>query len=259
MFGLKLTPLTADLEELFWSKVKQDYCDYYFFIYDWILQRDCTQIFLAMEEDVVAGLMVIYQGHIVQLRGGEEAIRFMLGSLTLDKVDIQVPWAYKNLLLEKYPKSSMQENVTLLRLTAKEAKLSISTQANRLDASNVKDIVDLMHMSYPSMWGNITVDFVSELLAMKASVWLGIKQDAKLVSFGYATVTPKVSHVTWIATRKEYEHRGYATSIVSALVKECLAASEAAMIYVVEENSAANRVYSKVGFKPYKSYFFVRN
>ncbi|MCL5876314.1 MAG: GNAT family N-acetyltransferase [Candidatus Bathyarchaeota archaeon] len=72
------------------------------------------------------------------------------------------------------------------------------------------------------------------------------------------TLTPKVSHVTWIATSPQHENKGYATSTVSMLVKECLSAAETTIIYVMDDNASANCVYAKVGFKPYKSYFFLK-
>ena len=115
-----------------------------------------------------------------------------------------------------------------------------------------------MRESYPKMWSEISAESVKALIAVKEAVWLGIKQDGKLVAFGYAMLTPKVSHVTWIATSPRHERKGYATSIVSALAKECLAAAEAAIIYVMDDNNAAKGIYCKVGFRPYKSYFFVR-
>jgi predicted GNAT family acetyltransferase len=51
---------------------------------------------------------------------------------------------------------------------------------------------------------------------------------------------------------------GFATSIVSALVKEILKNSPVAIIHVRKDNASAIQVYSKVGFKPYKQYLMIR-
>ena len=67
MVCLKLAVLTSELESRFWNFVTQDYCDYYFFIYDWLPQKDKTQVLLAFEEEAIVGLMLIYDGSIVQL------------------------------------------------------------------------------------------------------------------------------------------------------------------------------------------------
>lgn len=92
----------------------------------------------------------------------------------------------------------------------------------------------------------------------EGALFLGIKQESKLVSFGYAMVTPTVSHVIWIATHRKWRNKRYATSIVSELVKECLNKASTAIIYVMDDNMTAKSVYSKVGFKPYKSYLYVK-
>jgi len=52
-----------------------------------------------------------------------------------------------------------------------------------------------------------------------------------------------------------YRNRGYATSVVSALVEQILPESGLLLIHVESENKPAMRVYTKVGFKPYKRYF----
>lgn len=255
---MQLAPLTPDLEPQFWSIVKQDYCDYYFFIYDWLLEMERTQIFLALEDDAVAGLMVIYNGSIAQLRGEASAVQLMLTNLTRDVVDVQVPQDCESLLLKKYPAFKLKAHVTLMSLKKGEEQPSIKVEPQRLTVADAQEITALMHESYPEMWSDIPVENVRALMTAKEAVWLGIKWQGKLTSFGYAMLTPKVSHVTWIATCPQFENRGYATSIASALIKECLAASEEAIIYVMDDNAVAKRVYLKTGFRPYKSYFFVK-
>ncbi len=255
---MRIESFTPDLEALFWDVVKRDWCDYYFFIYDWLLQKERTQIFLALEGNEVAGLMVVYDGYIAQLRGEREAVRLLLDHLTLETVDVQVPAYCQDLLLQKFPTSSLKENITLMSLRLGEEQLSVKVQPQRLNAQDAGEIAALMHQSYPNLWGDITAENVVALMGAKEAVWFGIKLGGELVSFGYAMATPKISHVTWIATSPQHGNKGYATSIVSALLKECLAVADGAIIYVVDDNAAAKRVYSKVGFKPYKHYFFVK-
>jgi predicted GNAT family acetyltransferase len=249
--------LTLEEEARFWDIVKQDYCDYYFFIYDWLRVKDRSQIFLALEAEKVAGLMLIYEGNIVHLRGEDTAVRFMLESLKLDNVDVQVPLSCESALLEKYPRYKLKARINLLKLTRGKESLSFKVMPQKLTAIDSLQIALLMNKCYPEMWGGITSDNIRILMSSSSeTVWLGIKHEDKLVSFGYATLTPEVNHVTWIATVPEHENKGYATSIVSALVKECLAVAGTTIIYVMEDNAPANRVYLKVGFRLYKSYVF---
>jgi ribosomal protein S18 acetylase RimI-like enzyme len=255
---LQLKALTTELEPPFWNVVEQDYCDYYFFIYDWLLQRAKTKIFLALEADTVTGLMVVYDGSIAQLRGSTQAVDFMLENLPMEVSDVQVPQNCENLLTAKYSNPQLKAHVTLMALNRGMEKTCIKAKLQRLGPSDAIDIAGLMHLSYPKMWSEISAQNIRVLMEAKEAVWLGVKENGDLASFGYAMLTPKVGHVTWIATNPRYENKGYATSVVSALVKECLGVADSAVIYVMDDNEVAKRVYLKVGFKPYRGYFFIR-
>jgi predicted GNAT family acetyltransferase len=87
---------------------------------------------------------------------------------------------------------------------------------------------------------------------------LGIRYDGKLVSVGLTRFVDFGSNIGAIATDQDYQNMGYATSIVSALVQEILKNSPRALIHVLSDNGPAIHVYSKVGFKPYANYLFIR-
>jgi predicted GNAT family acetyltransferase len=61
-----------------------------------------------------------------------------------------------------------------------------------------------------------------------------------------------------VATHEDHRNKGYATSIVSELVRQILEKLPIAMIYVLRDNPPAIRAYEKVGFKQYRTYFFMR-
>ena len=87
-------------------------------------------------------------------------------------------------------------------------------------------------------------------------LWLGIKVNGRLVSVGGSTVEDLGSNIAPVVTHESYRDRGYATSVVSALVEQILQKSSLLLIHVESDNKPAMRVYTKVGFKPYKRYFF---
>jgi hypothetical protein len=258
MIYLHLVEVTPELEDRFWRIVEKDYCDYYFFIYDWLLQRSKTKIFLALEGDAVSGLMVVFDGHIVQMRGEAEAIKFMLKDLQLMPADVQVPSKFENLLTAKYPTAKLKAHITIMRLKRGQQNLSITVEPEKLIPEDASEIAELMHEANPSLWGGITAKGVAALFSAKEALWLGIKLGGKLASFGYAMLTPKMCHISWIATQSSNEGKGYATSIVSGLVRSCLDVADGAVIYVKDDNAVAKAIYSKVGFRSYKSYVFVR-
>jgi ribosomal protein S18 acetylase RimI-like enzyme len=244
-------------EEVFWARVNQDLLDFHFFIVDWEFKRAQTRIFLALDEaDSAAGLMVVYNGCIVQVRGTREAVRLLLEGLEGEEVAVQAPFDCEDLVVEKFPVFERKAMVILLSLKKGEENLKVTTEPEKLSVEHADEIAELMCEAYPEFWSTFTAESVEE--AFDEATWVGIRREGKLVAFGKAVPTPPVSHVVWIATLEDYRNRGYATSILSVLLKELLGSSSTAFIYVLSDNSAAMQLYKKVGFRPYRRYFYVK-
>jgi predicted GNAT family acetyltransferase len=111
-------------------------------------------------------------------------------------------------------------------------------------------------MRPPERWGETTAEKLKQ--KWHNVFWLGIRKEGKLVSIGKVRFVDFASNIGAVATDKNYRNRGYATSIVSALVQEIFKKSPIALIHVIPDNAPAIRVYSKVGFKPYKTYLSIR-
>jgi ribosomal protein S18 acetylase RimI-like enzyme len=254
---LHLALLTQELEPDYWSLVKQDYCEYYFFVYDVLLQPERTKVFLALEGTQIVGLMLIYNDYNVQLRGSPETVGFMLSKLNLEHIELETPFDCQEMALSKYPLYKHKESMTLMALERGKENLNVTVQPDWLTAENAEEIAALMRESYPLMWSDMTAENVKTLTSPKETVMLGIRQDGKLVAFGVAFLTPNVGLITWLATRERYRNRGYCTSILSTLVKEGLKIADKMAIHVLDENATANRIYERIGFEPYKTYFLL--
>jgi len=249
--------LTEDLERVFWAHVNQDPLDFYFFIFDWKFKREQTRIFMALDEaDAVAGLMVVYNGCIVQVRGTREAVRLLLDGLDIEEVMVQAPLDCEDIVAARFPVFEQKTTPILLFLKKGEENIKVTIEPEKLGVDDADEIAELMHEAYPEFWSVITAESIEE--SFGEASWVGIRREGKLVAFGKAVSTSPVSYVAWIATHEDYKNRGYATSILSALLKELLESSSTAFIYVLSDNASAMQVYSNVGFKPYKRYFYVK-
>jgi ribosomal protein S18 acetylase RimI-like enzyme len=254
---LRVAALNEDLEPVFWAHVNKDLLDFHFFIYDWKFKREETQIFMALDEaDVVAGLTVVYNGCIVQVRGSREAAGLLLDHLDVDEVTVQVPFDCEDVVLARFPGSEQKGEVVLLSLRKGEENLKVTVEPEKLSEGDAGEIAELMHVAYPEFWSVITAEGIEE--SFDEALWVGVKRERKLVAFGKAVSEPSAGHVAWIATHADYRNRGYATSILSALLREVLEVSSTAFIYVLSDNPTAMHVYSGVGFKPYKRYFYLK-
>jgi predicted GNAT family acetyltransferase len=198
-------------------------------------------------------MMLIYHSVMAQLRGSNEAIKTLLTQLDLDKPMITTPIEYAPLKLpSRYMAREKPRGLTVMRLRRGEETPQTRHDLVRLSASDAEDIAALMKACNFDWWGEINAQQIAE--RMKERLWLGIKTDGKLVSIGGTRIDDWASNINTVATHKDYRCRGYATSVVSALVEQILKKSHLALIHVETTNTSAIRAYTKAGFKPYKNY-----
>jgi predicted GNAT family acetyltransferase len=134
-------------------------------------------------------------------------------------------------------------------------KIQKSVLPKRLGLEYAKEIVDLLQQADPDIWGRLTVE---DLTAMfKQTIWVGIMEKGKLVSTGISSTPELGSHIMWVATHANHRNKGYATSIVSSLA-EILLKNGYTIIFALNENLPAIKTYSKIGFKPYLSYTYLK-
>jgi len=252
---MEIIPLNQNLEPIFWKHVKKDIPHYFFFAYDWKYNKDDTEILLAFERDKIEGMMLIYRKSIVQLRGSRKAIEMLLEKLNLEKVELQAPEGYKQQILKKY-RPIMSQKIILMTLERRCERLQIRHPVVKFSVSDAEKIAFLMRSADLDYWGTVTGQQIAE--GMERTNWFGLKVDGEIVSIGSMLLTDWAGLIGVVATHKSYRKRDYATSVVSEIAKQILEKLPLAMIYVLSNNLPAIRVYQKVGFKPYKSYFFMK-
>jgi len=252
---MRIVPLDPSLEPVFWKYVNQDIPHLYFFILDWRYSKESAKIILALEQNRIQGMMLIYSDRVVQLRGTNEAAEKLLETVDLEKVEIQSIMEFEPIVLRKY-EPTIRHELVLMTLKKGEEQLDIKHTVNRLGISDAEEIANIMTYADPEWWGEITTQHIAEGIPNR--LWFGIKTDGKLVSIGNTRLTNWGSNIGVIATHEAYRNQGYATSIVSSLVQEILKKSNLALIHVLNNNFPAIRTYEKVGFKPYRKYFLAR-
>lgn len=254
---MKVASLDSSLEPMFWEHINQDIPDYYFFILDVKRYRASTNVWLALnKENRIEGMMLIYRRSIVQLRGSVEAARALLSEFDIEKAEITGSEEHRALILDKFKRVKKISELILMTLRKGKETLHTKHRTVRLSVADADGIAALMRHADPDWWGGVTAERIAE--GMKDHLWLGIKVDGNLVSVGGATLDDWGSNVGTVVTHERHRNKGYATSIVSALVNQIFQKSSLALIHVESDNHPAIRAYTKVGFKPYKKYFFAR-
>ena len=252
---MRVVSVAEGYEKTFWDFVDRDLLDYFFFIFDMRLNREKTKVFMTIDDGEVRGLMLVYADYVVQLRGDREAVRLLLDGLSSEKVELQSPLDCEDLVLAKF-KPKVREEMVLMSMRKGEESIQMIVVPERLSAEDAEQVADLMRRADPRWWGEVTAERIKSRVG--DAFLLGIRQDGRIVSVGMARLTGFGSNINVIATDERWRNRGYATSAVSALVKEIFKTSETALIHVIKDNAPAVRAYSKVGFKPYKTYLSIR-
>jgi predicted GNAT family acetyltransferase len=183
-------------------------------------------------------------------------VSLLLEELDVEGVTVQAPLDCEDIVSAKFAVAEQKGMVNLLSLKKGEENLKVTAKLEKLGVADADEIAELMHEAYPEFWSTFTAEDVAE--GFEEAFWVGVRREGRLVAFGKAVPTPIVGHAAWIATLEGYRNRGYATSVLSTLLKKLLASSSTAIIYVLGNNSTAMHVYSKVGFKLYKRYFYVK-
>ncbi len=255
---MKIEPLDTSFEAIFWQHVFKDIPHYYFYALDWKYNREKTEILLALENKRINGMMLVYDRRIAQLRGSGKAAEALLQKLDLEKVELQSLKKHKQLVLRKYKPTLRQSHEMLLMLLHKgEETPRVRHPVVALDASSFEKVAAIMRDADPEYWGDVTGQGIMEGFS-KGAKWFGVNSNGELVSIGMLRLTEWIGLIGVVATQETRRNRGCATSVVSHMVRYILERLPAAMIYVLADNSSAVRAYTKVGFKPYRTYFFIR-
>jgi ribosomal protein S18 acetylase RimI-like enzyme len=182
-------------------------------------------------------------------------MKTLFDQVDLEEVEVQAPLDCEDIVLRKY-KLWLRYEIVLMRLRKGEENIQIKHTPVKLGADDVEEIVDLLRKADPEVWGDL--DTEQQKTNWKDAVLVGTKYKDKLVSVGLTRFVDFASNIGAIATDERYRNMGFATSVVSSLVKEILQNSPIALIHVRNDNAPAVRVYSKVGFRPYKHYLMIR-
>ncbi len=110
-----------------------------------------------------------------------------------------------------------------------------------LDISQVDEMLALVELTRPGPFSRRTPELGS---------YLGIREAGQLVAMaGERLRLPGYTEISAVCTRPERRDRGYASSLVSALIRKITERDEIPFLHVRTENVQAIRVYEKLGFK----------
>lgn len=254
---MRVVSLKPSFEKLFWQCVSEDIPHHFFFAFDWKYNRNYVEILLALENGKIEGMMLVYKQSVVQLRGSRKAAKMLLERLNLEKIELQALEEHEPYILEKYV-PTVTHRMLLMIVRKGDERPQVSCPVVSLDASDAEQIAAIMRDADPEFWGTVTSQGIVDGIN-RGVKWFGVKINGKAVSVGSVQITAWGGIIGTVATHKDHRNKGYATSVVSKLVKQALMEVPWVILYTLAEDLPAIRVYEKVGLKHYKTYFFMRS
>ena len=252
---LRVCELGGGNEAWFLRSVEDLWPEYFWFLVDWMFERDRTMIRVVEDGGTLLGASLVYDHKIVHFRGELGACRALLESLKEEKVEINAPLEMKEELLRRFhPKVDF--NIVLMTMGRGGLKPRCAYEWETLVPEDASDIALLLNQADPKWWGDMSEERVRAMF--NKSYWIGIRDGGSLKAVGSVLTQGPGFNISIIATEMGSRGKGYATTIVSVLAERILREVPYAVIHVREDNHAARSVYENVGFRPYKSFYILR-
>jgi predicted GNAT family acetyltransferase len=110
-----------------------------------------------------------------------------------------------------------------------------------LTAADTDEMVALTKLTNPGPFGKRTQEL---------GLYLGIHQQGRLAAMaGERQRLPGYTEVSAVCTHPDFQGRGYAQVLISAIADRIIDRGETPFLHVREDNAGAIRVYEKLGFK----------
>jgi len=109
-----------------------------------------------------------------------------------------------------------------------------------LAAADTNEMVALTKLTNPGPFGTRTQEL---------GLYLGIHQQGRLAAMaGERQRLPGYTEVSAVCTHPDFQGRGYAKILISAVASQIIERGETPFLHVREDNVGATRVYEKLGF-----------
>ena len=123
---------------------------------------------------------------------------------------------------------------------------------HRIEDLNISHIHEMLALTALTQLGRF------RKRAPELGSYLGIHKNVQLVAMaGEGFRFPGYTEISAVCTHPDHRGRGYASSLVSALIQKITKRSETPFLHVSEDNVGAIRLYEKLGFKTRRNMNFV--
>ena len=114
-------------------------------------------------------------------------------------------------------------------------------EIEKLNESDVPEMMSLAALTEPGPFRRRTIQLGG---------YVGIREEGRLAAMsGQRTAIPAYREISAVCTHPNYRGRGYAATLVSAVMNEMASRGELPYLHVRQDNVAAIRLYARLGFR----------
>jgi len=246
---LKVALLRKEGEEQFLQFLNKDKIRHIFTIYDLKCDlRDKTRVWVAFEGNEIRGYLFEFDKRIIHTHGTVESVTKLLPHIDLNEpVIIIEPHHLAEVKkffepIEPADAASKGKITTYLvmKTNAENFKPLIRHQVKRLGTEDYDEVLKY----FGEEWVRRVKDAIHRGIAYGA-----YENDALASIATTPEIIDNIAFVRGVYTVPSLGSRGFATSAVSALVKEIINLGKEAALWVADDNLPARRIYERLGFQ----------
>lgn len=238
----RLTEPTKDLEDF----LRQDIPLNGLPLYDLTLAWDITEWFIAEEESVIHGCLIVYKGGRGMgsffTRGTQNAVQQLVAQLSYPSVFAIIPEKHVP-IVEKQYKFLTHGKFLLMKVEPTQYNPPELLPTERLSADNLGEVDRFYQVTPAGAWNPRQLDL---------GPFHGIRQDSVLVSIcgtiGVYKTSPGVAVIGNLATLPRHQQRGYGTSVLCGVINDLFQHYQYVTLLVESDNTDAIRIYERLGF-----------
>jgi len=253
---MEIVPFSEKWKTKLWEYILRFIPDFHHIVGRLEKEGEIFTIHLAInEKQHIKGTMTLFYGLFAEIRGSEEAIEKLINILPKKTQMINIYEEYKHLLIENYPNPLKSGIDIFFSMSNQELATRVRFSPKLIEKKTRDEICELLNRADPEEWGSLEPQDIP--MGPNWS-WYGIWEKDKLTCLGSMTLDKCRGTITYIATCPEQRNKGLATSMVSFLLKKIFAKVDLALVNARERNDVAIHVYRKVGFEPYRKFYWMK-
>jgi len=245
--SLKSVEVTLDNELIFYNQIKDNFAEYFFFHVDYVQYPDKTEIIMALDrQDKIQGMLLNWNGQRIQLRGSVESLDFILKDKSYTPFSITGFEVHKKLIATHFPEYTREIGLYRMDMRRTQHNSREKYEFTVLSQEYKADIANLMRTTDPVYWGSRKPE---DILIDENNILYGIFDQNQIVCITSLWKYEEVGYITIVGTHPDYWNKGYASSLVSSVLKILFQDKKQCLITVRVDNPPAIHVYEKLGFK----------